>query len=219
MGHRFGHPPDDRDTVAAPSARSRQPFPADSFEVLATGAGRIETINIAPDGEPIRVPAVYLLTRRYRPGAAEDDGAGVGTSVLFENDRVRVWEMTLEPGETCPPHRHRHDYLMLYPEPAVGRSTSRSRVEHLDAGFVAFAAVGRQGLPPHQITNLGHERGRHYIVELLGAVGRRHCATAGPQRSHPRRGLPSLGGWWRCVAGALAPYGRWRRSRRGWSWR
>ncbi|MBO0684182.1 MAG: hypothetical protein J2P45_13560 [Candidatus Dormibacteraeota bacterium] len=97
-----------------------------------------------------------------------DDSAGVGTNVLFENDRVRVWEMTLQPGETCAPHRHRNDYLMLYPEPALGRSTSRSQVERVEAGFVAFAAVGRQGLPPHQITNLAPAPARHYIIELLG---------------------------------------------------
>ncbi|MBO0748612.1 MAG: hypothetical protein J2O47_09675, partial [Acidimicrobiaceae bacterium] len=76
--------------------------------------------------------------------------------------------MTLRPGETCAPHRHPNDYLMLYPEPALGRSTSRSQVERLEAGFVAFAAVGRQGLPPHQITNLGPEPATHYIIELLG---------------------------------------------------
>ena len=30
----------------------------------------------------------------------------VATKVLFENDRVRVWEMRLEPGESSPVHRH-----------------------------------------------------------------------------------------------------------------
>jgi len=73
-----------------------------------------------------------------------------------------------QPGETCASHRHHHDYLMLYPEPAVGRSTSRSSVEHLESGFVAFATVGPHGLPPHQITNLGPDPATHYIIELLG---------------------------------------------------
>ena len=27
---------------------------------------------------------------------------GVGTTLLFENDRVKVWEMSLEPGEEAP---------------------------------------------------------------------------------------------------------------------
>ena len=30
----------------------------------------------------------------------------VGTARLFENDRVIVWEMLLEPGESAGPHRH-----------------------------------------------------------------------------------------------------------------
>lgn len=63
-------------------------------------------------------------------------------------------QLHLEPGETCAPHRHRNEYLMLHPEAAVGRCTSRSHVERVEPGFVAFATVGSQGLPPHQITNL-----------------------------------------------------------------
>lgn len=92
----------------------------------------------------------------------------VGSELLFADDRVRVWVMRLEPGETSARHRHRNDYLMLYPEPAVGRSSTRSQVERIEAGFVAFATVGSHGLPPHQITNLGPAPATHYIIELLG---------------------------------------------------
>ncbi len=38
---------------------------------------------------------------------------GVGTKVLFENDRVRVWEMRLEPGEESDIHRHDLDYVLV----------------------------------------------------------------------------------------------------------
>jgi hypothetical protein len=38
----------------------------------------------------------------------------VGTRVLFENDRVRVWEMTLDPGERSALHRHELDYLLVF---------------------------------------------------------------------------------------------------------
>lgn len=37
----------------------------------------------------------------------------VATTLLFENDRVRVWEMRLAPGEESALHRHEHDYLMI----------------------------------------------------------------------------------------------------------
>ena len=95
----------------------------------------------------------------------------VGTSVLFENDRVRVWEMVLPPGASCPSHRHDHDYLMLYTTPSVIAATlddGRPVLQHLDPGMVAYRAVGAAGLAPHAITNAGQETSHHFVVELLG---------------------------------------------------
>lgn len=37
----------------------------------------------------------------------------VATRVLFENERVRVWEMVLAPGERSATHRHALDYLLV----------------------------------------------------------------------------------------------------------
>jgi beta-alanine degradation protein BauB len=37
----------------------------------------------------------------------------VGTRLLFENDRVRVWDLALGPGESLAAHIHRLDYLIL----------------------------------------------------------------------------------------------------------
>jgi len=37
----------------------------------------------------------------------------VGSKVLFENDRVRVWEMRLDPGQREALHKHELDYLMI----------------------------------------------------------------------------------------------------------
>lgn len=39
--------------------------------------------------------------------------AAVGTRVIFENDRVRVWEIELAPGETLPMHFHELDYVVV----------------------------------------------------------------------------------------------------------
>ena len=33
--------------------------------------------------------------------------------VLFEDDKVRIWEMKLEPGEASDLHRHDHDYYLI----------------------------------------------------------------------------------------------------------
>jgi hypothetical protein len=35
----------------------------------------------------------------------------VGTSKVFENDRIMIWEFVIEPGERTPCHTHRHDYV------------------------------------------------------------------------------------------------------------
>jgi hypothetical protein len=39
--------------------------------------------------------------------------ADVGTVKLFENDRIRVWDMCVEPGGDTSFHKHEHDYIFL----------------------------------------------------------------------------------------------------------
>lgn len=35
----------------------------------------------------------------------------VGTTKVFEDDKVIMWEFVLEPGEETPLHTHKHDYV------------------------------------------------------------------------------------------------------------
>ena len=44
--------------------------------------------------------------------AGEEPG-GVADHVLFEDDRVRIWEMKLAPGEYSALHHHEHDYYLI----------------------------------------------------------------------------------------------------------
>jgi hypothetical protein len=37
----------------------------------------------------------------------------IATKLLFENERVRIWEMRLAPGEKSALHRHENDYVMI----------------------------------------------------------------------------------------------------------
>ena len=37
----------------------------------------------------------------------------VATKLLMENDRVKIWEMRLDPGERSDLHRHNHDYVLV----------------------------------------------------------------------------------------------------------
>ena len=38
---------------------------------------------------------------------------GVGTRVVFENERVRIWELDIPPGGRSEPHRHDLDYVIV----------------------------------------------------------------------------------------------------------
>lgn len=39
--------------------------------------------------------------------------SGVGSKLLFENDRVRIWEMRIGPGVTGPAHEHELDHVLI----------------------------------------------------------------------------------------------------------
>jgi hypothetical protein len=45
--------------------------------------------------------------------------AGVGSEKVFENNKVIVWNFTLEPGAFSPLHTHEHDYMWYTIEGAV----------------------------------------------------------------------------------------------------
>jgi len=37
--------------------------------------------------------------------------SGVGTKVVFEDDRIKVWELELSPGQKTAVHKHEMDYM------------------------------------------------------------------------------------------------------------
>ncbi len=37
----------------------------------------------------------------------------IATKVLFENDRVKIWNLIIEPREACPWHQHERDYVTV----------------------------------------------------------------------------------------------------------
>ena len=62
----------------------------------------------------------------------------IGTRLLFENDRVRVWDLALAPGESTGMHRHENDYLYV----VIGGGLSRA---FLQRGPNARPAIWRMG--------------------------------------------------------------------------
>jgi quercetin dioxygenase-like cupin family protein len=97
----------------------------------------------------------------------------VGSTVLFENQRVRVWELTLEPGAHREYHQHHHDHVILYPQAGTMRGQELGDpdwgiVQEAEPGFVLYRTVGNAApLTPHRLKNLTDEPVVHYIVELL----------------------------------------------------
>ena len=93
----------------------------------------------------------------------------VGSEVLFENDRVRVWSLTLQPGEASPRHRHARDYVFVHVTPGtveVHQEGQEPSVEECDAGFVEYTEVG-SGIV-HHIVNRGNAPLHEILVELKG---------------------------------------------------
>jgi beta-alanine degradation protein BauB len=102
---------------------------------------------------------------------ANEPTGQVGTRLLFENDRVRVWDLALAPGESCPEHLHRLDYFYIVESGGLIRFDDPDAPEgHRNVQFiddhVAFRDVGPDGKIDHRLTNVGTKRHRNYVIEL-----------------------------------------------------
>jgi hypothetical protein len=96
---------------------------------------------------------------------------GVGSKVLFENDRVRVWELRLEPGERSDVHRHELDHLLIEiggdrvavePEP----DTEGPYKDYLEGDVVAGVVIPVDRGGAETAVNIGTKPFHEIIVEL-----------------------------------------------------
>lgn len=90
----------------------------------------------------------------------------IGTRLIFENERVRVWEFTLAPGEAIAAHKHEHDYFFYPIEGGTLEVTRASGVTRatLQAGEVYY----RKGGDTHAAKNVDDHRYHEILVELKG---------------------------------------------------
>jgi len=95
----------------------------------------------------------------------------VGTKIVLENDRVRVWELDLQPGEKSAVHRHDLDYLLVQiegdriaaqPEPDSGGKYKDYIEAQVTPGKVTYIARG--GI--ETAVNVGRRRYRELLIEL-----------------------------------------------------
>ena len=89
----------------------------------------------------------------------------VGSSVLFENDRVRVWQNNLEPGESSDWHLHTTNYLFVATQRGdlkVDFDDGSSQTFELQVGQVVMGE--RDSI--HQLSNFGDKHYTSVIIEL-----------------------------------------------------
>ena len=103
--------------------------------------------------------------------------AEIATTKLFENDKIIVWEMVLEPGESSGLHTHSHSYLFHVIEGSMGEVTDKNG-NHcgtlaMEPGFTMFLQLKGQELASeefripitHSARNVGKTRFREILVE------------------------------------------------------
>lgn len=89
----------------------------------------------------------------------------VGTSLLFENDYIRIWTLLLGPGETAPVHQHEHPYVyvVVTPGDTVMRESDGNVVRQTDE---QWQVVRHEAGLPHSLENVGSTPYENIIVEL-----------------------------------------------------
>jgi hypothetical protein len=91
----------------------------------------------------------------------------IGTRVLLKNSRVRVWEVSLAPGEAQGWHLHHNPYVVLC------LSTSPCHMDWLDGSPARHlnetvgGSVYRPVSPVHMLTNDGESLYLNRLIELL----------------------------------------------------
>lgn len=100
-----------------------------------------------------------------------EENVTIGTTLLFENDAVRAWEVKLAPGERVPFHHHRTPYLWICID--GGRAIQRYPDGHLihvefephDTDFLDRERLVDERI--HDLENTGPTTFRFHAFELV----------------------------------------------------
>ena len=94
----------------------------------------------------------------------------VGTRLWFQNDRIKVWEVNLAPGERGPFHAHTRRYFWTVVEGGTGRQRSPDgtlKVRRYEVGDTKYSEPSLADQMVHDLENAGETRLRFVTVELL----------------------------------------------------
>ena len=92
----------------------------------------------------------------------------VGQEILLENDKVRVWHISLQPGESQPLHHHGLAYVVVAVQGAknVIHTADGHRIDVVEeTGDIVFREPGQT----HMLTNDGDTVYIGRIIELKSA--------------------------------------------------
>jgi len=109
-------------------------------------------------------PAAYAEELRRAP-----DNHQVGTTLWFENDHVRVFELRLDPGERAPFHVHDTTYFWTVVEAGKGLqrfADGRSVERDYALGETTYLVHSSEDRLIHDLENIGDVTLRFVTVEL-----------------------------------------------------
>ncbi|HSK95392.1 MAG TPA: hypothetical protein VK891_02155 [Euzebyales bacterium] len=102
---------------------------------------------------------------------AAPSNLAVGSSLLLENDQVKVWEVRLAPGERGPFHAHTHNYFWTCVDGSVGLqryADGTYMVRRYEVGQTQFSEHSPDEPLIHDLENVGDTELRFITVELMG---------------------------------------------------
>lgn len=112
------------------------------------------------------------LRREFEAGL---DNGRVGTELLSESERVRVWHIRVAPGERLPVHRHVLDYFWTALTPGRSRShyhDGRTLEAEYRPGDTRHYRFGRGEFMMHDLENIGDGVLAFTTVEFLDSANR-----------------------------------------------
>ena len=97
------------------------------------------------------------------------DNDHVGHTLLFENEKVKVWHIALQPGERIHYHRHNYDYFWTVLQDGEGVSNQEDGSQvHLTfkKNQTSFQNILQQGRAIHDLQNTGGQVLEFVTTEL-----------------------------------------------------
>lgn len=93
----------------------------------------------------------------------------IGTTLWFENDHVKVWEVRLEPGQRAPFHNHHRTYFWTCIDPGSGFQRfpdGTAQAFDFKLGETVFSTITSDDPMLHDLENTDDHLVRFVAIEL-----------------------------------------------------